>query len=92
MTESAIVDEPFGHLGRSGPSTDGPRRVPMSHVAMELLVAGDLEKHNLAVVRHVPVGLEAANGPFQILNIRRPRITEKFVSCRGGLAAAPVWR
>jgi hypothetical protein len=69
----------------SGPSTDGLRRVPMSHVAMKLLVASDLEKHNLAVVRHVLVGLKAANGRFQILNIRRPRVTEKLVSCRDPL-------
>ena len=49
---------------------------------MEFPVANDLEKHNLAVVRCVRIGPEAADGPFQILNIRRPRVTEKVVSCR----------
>jgi hypothetical protein len=78
--ESSVVDEPIRHLARSGPSTGGLRRVPMRHVAMKVLVANDLEKHDLAVVRSVPIGLEAANGPFQVLNVRRPRITEKSVS------------
>jgi hypothetical protein len=80
IVESPIVDEPVGHMPWSGPSTHGLRCVPMSHVAVKVPVAGDLEKHNLAVVRPVPVRLEAANGRFQLLNIRCPRITEKSVS------------
>src|SRR5687767_9496236 len=76
------MDEPGGHMARSGPSVDSLRGVLMGHVAVKVLVATDLEKGDLAVVRHVPVGFEAANGRFQILNIRRPRVTEKVVSCR----------
>src|SRR5687767_2292948 len=69
-------------MAGSGPPTEGLRRVPMRHVAVKVLVATDLEQHNLAVVRHAPIGLEAANGRFQILDIRRPRVTEKSVSGR----------
>jgi hypothetical protein len=39
---------------------------------MEMFVAGDLEQHDFAVVRQVPVGVEAADGTFQILNICYP--------------------
>jgi hypothetical protein len=49
---------------------------------MKVSVTSDLEEHYLAVVRHVRVGFEAADGPFQVINVRRPRVTEKLVSCR----------
>jgi hypothetical protein len=49
---------------------------------MKMLVTNDLEKHHVAVVLHVWVGLEAADRSFQILNIRRPRVAEKLVSRR----------
>jgi hypothetical protein len=93
VTESSIVNKPIGYMAWSCPSTDGLRRVPVCHVDMEVPVADDLEKHDLAVVRHIPVGSKAADGPFQILNIRRPRVTEKLVPCRdrhGSSAAAVV--
>jgi hypothetical protein len=67
-------------MARSCPSSDGLRRVPMSDVAMKLPVTHDIEKYNLAIVRHVRVRLKAADGRFQILNIRHPRVTEKLVS------------
>ena len=83
ITESSIVNEPVRHVPRSCPSSDGLRRVPMSHVAMKVRVANRLEKYNLAVVRRVWVGLKPTDGRFQLLNIRRhPRVTEKLVSCR----------
>jgi hypothetical protein len=47
---------------------------------MKLPVTHDLEKYHLAIVCHARVRLKAADGPFQILNIRHPRITEKLVS------------
>ena len=36
--ESPIVYEPIGHMAWSCPSSDGLRRVPMSHVAMKVSV------------------------------------------------------
>jgi hypothetical protein len=53
----------------------------MCHVDMEVPVAGDLEAHDFAVVRQIPIGPEAADSPFQSLDIGRPRITEKLVPC-----------
>jgi len=49
---------------------------------MKLLITNDLEKHDLAVVLHVWGGLEAADRSFQILDVCRPRVTEKLVSGR----------
>src|SRR4030095_11706869 len=83
VTESPVMNEPIGHMAGSCPSSDGLRRMPMSHVAMKVLVANHLKKRNLAVVRHVWVGPKAADGRFQPLDVRRlPRTTEKLVSCR----------
>jgi hypothetical protein len=62
--------------------------MPMSHIAVEVLVADDLEEHDLAVVRHVPIGVESTDSIFQILDIRRPRVTEKLVSCRDRASVA----
>jgi hypothetical protein len=94
ITESSIVNKPIGHTAWSSPPIDGLRRMPMSYVAMEVVVAGDLEQYNLAVVRHVPVGLEAADGAFQIRNIRRPGVAEELASGRDrpGPSAAAVSR
>ena len=83
ITESSIVNKPVRHPPRSCPSSDGLRRVPMSHVAMKVGVANRLEKYNLAIVRRVWVGLKPTDGRFQLLNIRgHPRVTEQLVSCR----------
>lgn len=62
VTESPVMNELSAHLARSCPSSDGLRRAPMSHVAMKVLVANHLKKRNMAVVRHVWVGLKPADG------------------------------
>jgi hypothetical protein len=72
ITEAPIMNEPIGHMARSCPSSDGLRRVPMSHVAMKVSVTSDLEEHHLAAICHDRVGVEAADCRFKVLNIRRP--------------------
>jgi hypothetical protein len=61
---------------------------------MKVTVAGDLEEHDLARVHHMSIDPEPADGGFQPLNIRRPRVGEKVVSCRDrhGPAAAALLR
>src|SRR5687767_15559479 len=81
-TEPSIMNKPVGHMPRPCPSIDGPRRVPMSHVAMKVLVANHFKERNLAAIRHVWVDLEPSDGRLQLLNSRRPpRVAEKVVSC-----------
>ena len=75
------------------PSTDHSRRVPVSHVDMKVLVAGYLEKHDFAGVRHRPVRLEALDEPFQGFDPCRPSVADVNVSCgdrrRACAAAGP---
>ena len=82
ITECSAVHKSIGNTPWSCPSTHHLGRVPVSHVDMEVLIAGDLEKHDFAVVLQMPVGFEAPNGRFQGLNLRRPGIAEKSVSDR----------
>ena len=82
VTESPIMNEPIGHVARSGPSREGLRRVPMSHVAVKVFVTGNLEKRHVTDGCHTRVRLEAGDGPFQTLDIRGPGVSEKLVSCR----------
>lgn len=83
ISESPVVNKPIEHVAGPRPSSDGLGRVPVRHIAMQVLVAYDLEQRNLAGIHHALAGGEATDRQLQLLNIRRPRrVTEKLVSRR----------
>ena len=91
IVECTAVDKSVRDSPWSCPSTDHSRRVPVSHVDMKVLVAGYLEKHDFAGVRHRPVRPEASDDRFHGFHPRRPRVADVNVSCgdrrRAGAAA-----
>jgi hypothetical protein len=55
IPEPSIVNESISHSRGTRPSIDSRRRTLMDHVDVKLMVARNLEKDHLAVVRKRPV-------------------------------------
>jgi hypothetical protein len=56
--------------------------MPVRDVDVKMIVPGDFEKRDAAIVLHGTVGLEMANSRFQRRHLRPPRASQKLLCGR----------